>query len=67
MSYSQEKYNLWDCKRDNDNKPSIMHLSKLKKKKYNTEKVIAKKKTKQNNYRSFKNKWHLYKRKILYL
>ena len=33
MSYSQEKYNLWDCKRDNDNKPSIMHFIQIKKKK----------------------------------
>ena len=58
------KIYLWDCRR-NDNKPSIMHFIQiLKKNKYDTEKLIAKK---QNKYRSFEKKWHLYEKHVLYL
>ena len=57
------KVYLWDCRR-NDNKPSITHFIQILKNKYDTEKLIAKK---QNKYQSFKNKWHLYERHILYL
>ena len=54
---------LWDCRR-NDNKPSITHFIQILKNKYDTEKLIAKK---QSKYQSFKKKWHLYERHILYL
>ena len=58
------KVYLWDCRR-NDNKPSITHFLQILKNKYDTEKLISKKK--QNKYQSFKNKWHLYERHILYI
>jgi len=57
------KIYLWDCRR-NDNKPSITHFIQILKNNYDTVKLIAKR---QNKYRSFKNKWHLYERQFLYL
>ena len=57
------KIYLWDCRR-NDNKPSITHFIQILINKYDTEKLIAKK---QNKYRSFEKKWHLYEKHVLYL